>query len=163
MSARYIYLIAILLILAGCQLNTVTVQAPPEIRLAAWQEAQRYIDMEYEWGGQDVAKGIDCSGLIINCYRAAISGTHYALLFDDAGVLDLLDQYTVPLEIAETGDLIFMGDAMISHVAIYEKEQSGRIWFIDAYSETGRVKHRDYEITNSKFLAFARLLLEKRE
>jgi hypothetical protein len=58
--------IYILVSLAACSIpETKTVEAPLEIREQAWQEAERYIGMEYEWGGEDFPeRGIDCSGRI---------------------------------------------------------------------------------------------------
>jgi len=162
MSSRYVSLVAMMLVLAACQLDFAIMRAPEEVRLAAWDEAQRYIGMEYEYGGQDVPKGIDCSGLVVNCYAAAVAGARYQLLFRDASVQDLFRQYTVAVDMPETGDLIFLGNGTISHVAIYEKEEVGEIWFIDAYSETGYVAYRSYESTNPKLLAFGRLLIRSR-
>ena len=153
---------AMMIVLAACELNIAIIPAPGEVRMAAWYEAERYVGMEYEYGGQDVPKGIDCSGLVVNCYAAAVVITQYQLLFHDASVQDLFRQYTVTVDMPETGDLIFLGNGTISHVAIYEKEEDGEIWFIDAYSETGYVAYRSYESTNPKLLAFGRLLIRSR-
>jgi len=158
---RY-FLLTALVILVGCRLELVVVPAPTEVRIAAWQEDQRYIGMDYEWGGQDTPKGIDCSGLVVNCYAAAVSGIGYQLLFGDTTVSGLLEQYTVPVEVPEMGDLIFMGDGTINHVALYEMAENGKIWFVDAYSVSGYVEHRSYEADDSRFQGFGRLLVGRR-
>ena len=153
-------LLLLLTLFAGCGPGYEIIEAPADIRLSVWEEAQLYLGMEYEWGGQDTPKGIDCSGLVVNCYAAAVDGTGYRLLFDDTTAKNLSEQYTTPMEAPETGDLVFMGeDDTVSHVAILEKTEEGMIWFIDASSVSGYVEYRSYETENPKILGYGRILI----
>ncbi len=79
---------------------------------------------------------IDCSGLIVNVYREAVIGTPYRLPFVDAAVINFYNSYTVEIDSPQIGDLIFMGEDDISHMAILEKRVDGTIYFIDAYLDS---------------------------
>ena len=133
--------------------------APEQIRLRAWEEAEKYLGMEYEWGGQDFYKGIDCSGLVVNCYLRAIEGTPYFLRFHDATVKTLHQWYTEPVDEPDRGDLIFMGDDGITHVAVFGEFTGGDVRFIDAYSETGLVELRSYPADDPRIKQFGRIIL----
>jgi hypothetical protein len=149
--------------LLSCHLPYRLIEAPEEVRLRAWQEAEKYIGMEYEWGGQDFydTRGIDCSGLVVNCYLRAVERTDCFLLFSDTSVPGLLDKYSTPIENPERGDLLFMGETGISHIAIFERIDAGVVCFIDAYSETGLVERRSYPVGNYKIKSFGRLIVGK--
>lgn len=143
------------------------VEAPREIRLQAYEITENYLGMEYEWGGQDwwQSKGIDCSGLVVNTYSEAVMNSPYCLPFTDAAVANLYHEYTRRTETPEKGDLIFMGEDSITHVAIFEKIEDGKVHFVDAYSEagdgdTGQVMQRSYEIESFKIKSYGRLLVE---
>ncbi len=152
-------LILILSILAAC-VGYETVEAPADIRLAALDEAEHYIGMEYEYGGHDFyAKGIDCSGLVVNCYLSAVEDTDYYMPFADAAVINLLNTYTVNISTPEQGDLIFMGEDEITHVAIFSHRIGDELYFIDASSVTGFVGERSYPIDDPQIKGFGRLLL----
>ena len=143
--------------------NYKIVEAPTEVRKAAIVEASFYIGMKYEWGARDFyysGEGVDCSGLIVNIYLGAIEGTNYKLLFDDATVVDFLNEYTVSIQTPEIGDLIFMGENAITHVAIFSHSIGNKLYFIDAYSVTGLVGERFYLSSNPKIKSFGRLLLK---
>ena len=77
----------------------------------------------YATGGQDMARGIkriDCSGLVINCYKNALKGTDYTLPFNDTTAYNLYAEYSTPTNNPEPGDLIFMSyDSYIDHVGIF--------------------------------------------
>ena len=168
-------LISIVILLISCTLsgyNTtvpITVDASAEIRTAAYTEAEYYIDMGYEYGGQDFpVKGIDCSGLIVNVYSAAVKCTDYKLLFTDSNVHDLLTKYTENILTPGHGDLIFMGDedsAVVTHVAILDRIEKGTVYFIDStYNEQyglNGVSYRSYLSGNSKIKSYGRMLLKK--
>lgn len=148
----------------SCNLRATFIEAPPEVRELAWETAQEYLGMEYEWGGQDfpTPRGIDCSGLVVNVYYEAVEHFGYFLPFTDAAVVNFYNEYTEPLDVPGKGDLIFMGDGEISHIAIFEKNEAGQIWFIDAYSESGYVEYRSYPEDSPKIMDFGRLLIEER-
>jgi hypothetical protein len=78
--------------------------------------AERFVGVEYAWGGASMREGVDCSGLVRAVYR--LNG------------LDLprstADQYrtgtTVPRDRLRKGDLVFFAGAPgrpVSHVGIY--------------------------------------------
>lgn len=144
-----------------------TVEASEEIRKKAYEIAEFYMGMEYEWGGQThwSEKGVDCSGLVVNCYEEAVAGTPYVLPYSDAAVVNFLESYTVSVDTPERGDLVFMGDDSITHIAIVDKIVDGEIYFIDAYTgntgsyESGEVSYRSYEVGNDKIKSFGRHLL----
>ena len=147
----------------GCSIQIDNkIEAPKKIRENAYQKAKKYIGMDYEWGGQDWWYGdeIDCSGLIVNVYKEAVRNTSFNLLFDDAGVVHFLNKYTVSVKNPKRGDVIFMGDEDITHIAILDKIKNGKVYFIDAYSKTGKVGYRYYNIDNHKIKSFGRLLIQ---
>ncbi|MBN2322877.1 MAG: C40 family peptidase [Spirochaetes bacterium] len=77
-------------VLSSCTVfSPYILDAPRFIRDLAFEEATRYIGMEYELGGQDFPKGTDCSGLVVNVYLTATIKTDYRLLFTDAAVSHL--------------------------------------------------------------------------
>lgn len=151
----------ILLLFSSCVQREV-VESPPHIRESAYEIAEKYIGMEYEWGGQDhwTTKGIDCSGLVVNVYKEAVESTPYDLQFFDAAVVNLYNQYSARIFQPEKGDLIFMGDDGISHVALFEKNENDTVYFIDAYSSgDGEVMYRNYPADSDKIKSYGRLLV----
>jgi cell wall-associated NlpC family hydrolase len=80
--------------------------APEEVRESAYDSAEKYIGMDYDYGGQDhySSRGIDCSGLVVNCYAEAVSSTVYRLPYGDAAVADFRDRYTSEVQQPERGD-----------------------------------------------------------
>lgn len=148
---------------AGCRITLVPeiVEAPPEVREAAFAEAGKYIGMEYEWGGQDFyARGVDCSGLVVNAYLRAARAFGYRMLFTDSTAREMHERYTAPVGTPATGDLIFMGyGGEVSHVAVFERFEAGEVWFIDANSESGFVERRRYAANDPKIISFGRMLL----
>lgn len=109
-------------------------------------------DTEYAWGGQDMIRSIkvDCSGMVINCYKYAIKGTKYKLPFDDTTSSLLFSKYTTGTTDPQPGDLIFMGDSgsnSVNHVGIFVKFDSKYVYFIDSTNGEG-VSQRKYLKTN---------------
>ncbi len=144
------------------------VEAPRFVRERAFEEATRYIGMEYELGGQDFPKGIDCSGLVVNVYYTVTRGTDYRLLFTDAAVVHLYDQYTSRPGEPQKGDLVFMGESGIdevTHVGILDRIEYGTVYFIDStYMEdppVDGVSFRSYPEEEPKIKGYGRLLLLK--
>ena len=155
----------------GCRIfNPVILEAPDTIRHNAWIEADSYLGMEYEWGGQDFPpRGIDCSGLVVNVYYSAVQGTRYCLLFSDASVLNIYESYSHETDQPEQGDLIFMGDAdsdQISHIAIFGEIKQETVHFIDSTLKDdppiNGVTYRKYPLNDPRIKAFGRLLLRLR-
>jgi cell wall-associated NlpC family hydrolase len=145
------------------------IEAPDATAAEALRYAYRYVDedTEYVYGGQDGLRTIriDCSGLVVNCYGYAVSGTPYALPFDDAAVIDFFRTWTRGTTSPRPGDLAFMGDdpAAPSHIALFVKEAEGRIYFIDSTEKPEEgidgVTERSYASDDARFLSFGRLLL----
>ena len=168
-------IILIVILSASCTLGIyngsvpVKAEAPTEVRDAAYSEAEYYIGMSYEYGGQDFpVKGIDCSGLIVNVYYTAVKDTDYKLLFTDSNVHDLFTKYTDKILNPAHGDLIFMGEEdsdNITHVAILDRVENGTAYFIDstynAQYDLDGVNYRSYLTSNSKIKSYGRMLLEK--
>lgn len=64
------------------------IEASPEIKTRAFKFAEEYekSDTEYKWGGQSPLRAVlqlDCSGLVVMCYKYAIVDTGYSLIEDD--------------------------------------------------------------------------------
>jgi hypothetical protein len=155
-------------VLAGCTVKlsiplpvceTLTVAAPAGIRTAALSEADRYLDMEYELGGDDhwSLKGIDCSGLVVNAYAAATNDGEYWMPFDDATSTQMHGQFSEAVTVPEPGDLAFMGDVAVDHVAIVEKFDGSSFTVIEASSVSGVVSRARYSVSYSRLIEFGRL------
>lgn len=115
------------------------IETPAVIAERAYQFAVLYkdSDTEYAWGGQDHLRAIqlDCSGLIVMCYKYSIVDTRYQLLFNDASALDMCNKYSFVTSDPRRGDLVFMGEAessTVSHVGVFEREEAGLVYFIDS-------------------------------
>ncbi len=148
----------------------VLVEAPDDIAANALLAAIEYTEADtvYVYGGQDMLKAIkiDCSGLIVNCYKYAIEGSSYSLPFEDSAVINFYNSWTVETDSPRPGDLIFMGEtATPTHISIFVKEESGMIYFIDSTKkpESGidGVSERSYSSDDYRFLSFGRLLLNR--
>ena len=169
---KYMYVCIVLFVVLACELDrTQLFEAPAEVRARSIKYAQKYIEegAEYQWGGQDPLPkriAVDCSGLVIRCYQYACGDFGYRLPFVDTTSAGL-KRYAVELTLEELspGDLLFMGDGTISHVALFVKREEGVIMFIDSTykPEIGinGVSQRSYPETDSRFLSYGRLLVEK--
>ncbi len=167
----FLLLPALSLQILGCAMSgeRALIEAPDATAAEALRYAYRYVDedTEYVYGGQDGLRTIriDCSGLVVNCYGYAVSGTPYALPFDDAAVIDFFRTWTRGTTSPRPGDLAFMGDdpAAPSHIALFVKEAEGRIYFIDSTEKPEEgidgVTERSYASDDARFLSFGRLLL----
>ncbi|MGN0717142.1 MULTISPECIES: NlpC/P60 family protein [Treponema] len=141
--------------------DTIT-DCPESIAQKAYEYAVKYKDSDtiYEWGGQDALRAIkiDCSGLVVRCYQYAVQDTKFLLCFDDCTSYGMLN-YSTPTSKPRTGDLIFMGEAdseQITHIALYNKEEDGEIYFIDSTSNETvcGVSERHYPRDSKKFKSF---------
>ena len=75
--------------------------------------AYQYVNAntKYVWGGRDPLHkeivNIDCSGLVVQCYRYAIADNiKYDLLFRDANVQDMFKYYSVFTDTLSAGDIM---------------------------------------------------------
>jgi cell wall-associated NlpC family hydrolase len=145
--------------------ETVSVSAPAEIRTAALSEASRYLDMEYELGGDDhwSLKGIDCSGLVVNAYSAATADGEYWMPFDDATSTQMYDRYAEDVTEPEPGDLAFMGYSGVEHVAIVEKYDRVSVRVIEASSLSGTVSRATYAASYGRLIGYGRLRVRTRQ
>ena len=113
--------------------------APKDIKERAFHFAELYTqsETEYELGGQSPVRviKIDCSGLVVMCYKYAIVDTKYNLLEPDMAVDFMFKNASVKTETPERGDLVFMGELgtdRVTHIGIFDKEENGEIYFIDS-------------------------------
>lgn len=142
----------------------------PDIKNRAFEFAKLYAesDTEYECGGQSpvrTVKKIDCSGLVIMCYKYALVDTKFTLLENDMTSSYMYEYASEKTLSPERGDLIFMGEVgtnKITHIAIYDKEENGEIYFIDStQNETvNGVTERHYEKTSEKIKSFGIMKLK---
>jgi hypothetical protein len=151
------------------------VLCPEDVALRAEENARAYCaaDTRYLWGAQDqpgapAPLNIDCSGLVVNCFRAAAREAGYGLPFADASVEDFLEQYSVPIRNPRRGDVVFMGAPRQypTHMGIFAGRDAGRIWFIDSTikpeEQVDGVSLRSYPENDPRFLSFGRMLLSRR-
>lgn len=144
--------------------------ATKEIKNRAFEFAKLYkeSDTEYKLGGQDPVRAaikIDCSGLVIMCYKYALVDTKYKLVLPDMSVSYIYENAVKITKNPERGDLIFMGESnsdKISHIAIYDSEIDENIYFIDSTENdsVSGVSRRNYEKNNPKFKAFGVMKLK---
>lgn len=143
--------------------NFTITTATSEIKERAFEFAKLYSESEteYQWGGQSPLRAIkiDCSGLVVMCYKYALVDTKYSLLESDMTSSYIYENASEPTENPEQGDLIFMGEIdsdKITHIAIYDKEENGNIYFIDSTDNgiINGVSERYYEKNSGKFKAF---------
>ena len=151
------------------------IDAPVEISERAYSFAELYeqSDTEYHLGGQDPVRAIqiDCSGLIIMCYKYALVDTKYQLLVTDMTANYMYTNASIHIDKADLkkGNLIFMGEAnsnSVTHIALFEKIDNGKIYFIDStqkdtngdgINDIDGVSYRDYPEDDSRFKAFGRM------
>ena len=133
------------------------------IQYKALEYAKMYCDEDtvYVYGAQDPIRAlrVDCSGMVINCYKYAIKNTKYKLLFDDTTAANMYSKYSIHTTTPQPGDLIFMGDAnssAINHIGIFEKKVGSTIYFIDATEGKG-VSQRNYAQNNSKIKGYGQM------
>lgn len=142
---KTIFFIFTLFIFFSCQLTTsntvnkVVVECPTDIANKAFYFAQLYsnTDIPYEYGGQSPLRsaGIDCSGLVVMCYKYALVDTKYDLLQSDMSTAYMYDNAIKKTDVnnLRKGDLVFfVNDNKINHLGIFSHIENGNIYFIDS-------------------------------
>lgn len=99
------------------------------------------------------------------CYKYALVDTKFTLLENDMTSSYMYEYASEKTSSPERGDLIFMGEVgtnKITHIAIYDKEENGEIYFIDStQNETvNGVTERHYEKASEKFKSFGIMKLK---
>lgn len=151
------------------------VDCPDEISRRALEFAILYsqTETEYEWGGQSplrVAK-LDCSGLVVMCYKYALVDTKYELPFDDATASAMAEKFSTRTDEPRPGDLVFMGEndsEKITHIAIFKEKKDDKIFFIDSTQKDADndgahkingVSERNYKSDDAKIKNFGKMKL----
>ncbi len=168
---KFTFILIFVFILNSCSNNFHTykiIEVPVEVRNRALEYAREYIEFgaEYGWGGQDPLPRtivVDCSGLVIRCYQYACEEFGYRLLFNDTTSYGLLN-YTIPLSqnTLTPGDLLFMGNGDISHVALFVGNDGTNITFIDSTYKPEEgiygVSERYYAKDDPRFISYGRMI-----
>ena len=167
--APFLFCFSILFV--SCNFNndsddTTEIDCPAEIASRAFRFAELYKDSGtvYELGGQAPVRSaiaIDCSGLVVMCYKYAMVDTKYSLLVSDMTAAYMCESASshVALEQMRQGDLIFMGEAdssNVSHIALFDRLENGNVYFIDSTekNDISGVTCRYYAASDSRFKSF---------
>ncbi|MBO4532229.1 MAG: C40 family peptidase [Treponema sp.] len=135
---------------------------PAQLAATAFEYAKKYAaaDTQYKFGAQDGLRAIqvDCSGLVVRCYRYALQDTDYSLLQNDMASLYMYQHATIPTTNPRRGDLVFMtyNNSKVSHVGIFDRFEGNQVYFIDAIDQgKGKcVTERHYARTDSKIVGY---------
>jgi len=150
--------------------NSSSGEIPEDIKDRVVYYARKYeeADTYYKYGGQDPLRaiGIDCSGLVVMCYKYALEGTGYTLIKSDMNTTYMKDYASDVTYNPEPGDLVFMGDAnssKINHVGIFVKKIGSEVYFIDSSSSgsTG-VYERHYSEFDKKIKSYGVMKLKRK-
>lgn len=175
--------IIVMLFLTACSNGPETkeytiMDAPSEIAERAFRFAELYGQSEtaYKWGGQDPVRAaeIDCSGLVIMCYKYALVDTKYQLLQEDMNSNYMYQNACtiIPQEELKKGDLIFIGEpesSQVTHIALFERQEEGKIHFIDSTQkdldgdgihDVNGVSRREYREHDTRLKAFGIMKLK---
>lgn len=167
-----------IIIITSCQFS-ISVSNEIGIKVVFYARKYANANTKYVWGGRDnLHTGvieIDCSGLVVQCYRYAISDNiKYDLLFKDANVKALFKHYVVFTDTPAEGDIIFMSEEdnndIPTHIGIYIKTINNNIYFIDATQKEDKdgnviidgVSERFYNKYDKRFKCFAKMKLLKK-
>ena len=154
----------------------IEIDCPAEIAARAFEFAKLYkeTETEYELGGQSPLRTVkvDCSGLVIMCYKYALVDTKYSLPEPDMTSAYMYQNASTHTASPRKGDLIFMGDdasTTVSHIAIFDKFEGNEVYFIDStqkdtngdgiYDING-VTERHYDKGNKKIKAYGMMKLK---
>lgn len=123
-------------------------------------------DTDYKYGAQDPLYSIkvDCSGLVIRCYKYALQNTGYELLLSDMSSSYMYTDASYHTDNPEPGDLVFMGEensSTINHVGIFTKRIGDKIYFIDSTDYYGGVTERSLSRTSKKIKGFGEMKLKQ--
>ncbi len=170
MTKSILFLISLFLF-AGCKsfladsMSCTEVDAPNEIAERAYKFAELYKDSDtkYKYGGQDAVRSIyiDCSGLVVMCYKYSLVDTKYSLLESDMTANYIFKNASIKVEKENLrqGDLIFMGElnsSEVTHIAIFSKIEDEQVYFIDSTqkADIDGVSERSYSINDERFKSF---------
>ena len=175
MLKKILFIIAISFLFFSCEffLDTTTpinyltytiIDAPDEVAQRAFKFAQLYEqeDTVYEWGGQEPLRsaiGIDCSGLVVMCYKYAMVDTVYELLSSDMTAQNIYDRASRRISVsnARKGDLIFIGtegSSAVTHIGLFEKYENNKVYFIDSSEGKNGVHYSEYQVDNKKIKGY---------
>ena len=141
---------------------------PAQLAATAFEYAQKYAaaDTQYKYGAQDPLRVIqvDCSGLVIRCYRYALQNTNYSLVQNDMSSSYMYEHASIPTTSSRRGDLVFMtyNNSTVSHVAIFDRFEGNQVYFIDA-TDQGKgkcVTERHYSKTDKKIVGYGIMKLK---
>ncbi len=140
------------------------IDCPDDIANRAFRFAELYSEQDtvYEWGGQDPLRsviGIDCSGLVIMCYKYAMVDTVYELLSKDMTAQNIHDKASrkISIDKARRGDLVFIGSEgsnAITHIALFEKYEDGKVYIIDSSSGDNGVYRNEYNANSERLKGY---------
>ena len=142
---------------------------PSQLAATAFEYAQKYAaaDTQYKYGAQDPLRAIqvDCSGLVIRCYRYALQNTNYSLVLNDMSSSYMYQHASIPTTNPRCGDLVFMtyNNSTVSHVAIFDRFEGNQVYFIDA-TDQGKgkcVTERHYSKTDKKIVGYGIMKLKQ--
>ncbi|MBQ7904427.1 MAG: C40 family peptidase [Spirochaetaceae bacterium] len=144
-----------------------TIDCPTEIISRAFKFAELYEkeDTVYEWGGEDPLRntiGIDCSGLVIMCYKYAMVDTEYKLLNEDMTAQNIHDYASTKKSVGtvQKGDLVFIGpegSKEITHIGFFEKYEDNIVYILDSSSDSNGVHYNSYSVDSKKIKGYGRM------
>lgn len=158
-------MVPILLVAMSCQILLTpadSILVGKTLREDAFDHALTWKSVPYLYDGQS-RQGVDCSGLAVEAYVYATQDTPVGLPFYDANVCDFMWFHTIQIEIPEKGDLIFMGEAEITHIALFKKIEKNLIYFVGAFEGNEAVSYRLCTVDDLKIHYFGRLLVAERK
>ena len=142
---------------------------PSPIAKSAFEYAKLYAasDTVYKLGAQDPLRSIqiDCSGLVIMCYKYALKNAGYFLVQSDMSSSYMYEHASIKTTTPRRGDLIFMGDSnssKITHVAIFDRFEGDQVYFIDSTSvgRTTGVSERHYSRNDKRIKSYGIMKLK---
>lgn len=146
------------------------IDSPDDVTQRAYNFAKLYSEQDtvYEWGGQDPLRsaiGIDCSGLVVMCYKYAMVDTVYELVSSDMTAQNIYDRASrkVTYKTARKGDLIFIGTESsnkVTHIGLFEKYENDKVYFIDSSEGKNGVHRSEYPIDTKKIKGYGVMKLK---
>lgn len=144
-----------------------TIDCPTEIISRAFKFAELYEkeDTVYEWGGEDPLRntiGIDCSGLVIMCYKYAMVDTSYKLINEDMTAQNIHDYASTKKSVGtvQKGDLVFIGPEnsnKITHIGFFQKYEDNIVYILDSSSGSNGVHYNTYSVDSKKIKGYGRM------
>lgn len=145
-----------------------TIDCPTEIISRAFKFAELYEkeDTVYDWGGEDPLLnviGIDCSGLVIMCYKYAMVDTSYKLINDDMTAQNIHDYASTKKSVntVQKGDLVFIGandtTKKITHIGFFQKYENDTVYILDSSSGSNGVHYNTYSVDSKMIKGYGRM------